>query len=107
MPGCEFYEEVKPMKVSFTVDFSAAWKLLMRGGAAKVKTHACNCCSESSDELDQFKTNDNRCPYCIENNKSECVRQEMNDAKNIKVMHRCVISITNKNDVDNYAYNRL
>ena len=38
MPACGSYDEIKPMKTSFPVDLSVAWKLLMRGGAAKVKT---------------------------------------------------------------------
>ena len=55
MPACSSYDEIKPMKVSFPVDLSAAWKFLMRGGAVQVKIYPYHCCSISSDELAQFK----------------------------------------------------
>ena len=44
-PACASRAELKPMKVPFPVDLSAAWKLLIRCGAAKIKTCPCHCCS--------------------------------------------------------------
>ena len=37
MLACGSHDEIKPMKVSFAVDLSAAWKLLTRSDAAKIK----------------------------------------------------------------------
>ena len=73
----------------------------MRGGAAKIKTYPCHCCSISSDELAHFKTNNNRCACCIEQNNKCCGCWEMNDGRNTEVMRRHVINVVNDDQVEN------
>ena len=73
----------------------------MHGSTAKIKIYPCYYCSISSDELVHFKTNNNRCTYCIEQNNLQCVYWEISNSKNIEVMHRHIINIINDNQVEN------
>lgn len=43
--------EYQPLNVCINCDLSAAWKGLMKGGAAKIKFLPCHCCDTTSDEL--------------------------------------------------------
>lgn len=52
-----FGKAIRKIKISNLLDLSATWKLLLKGGAAKVAKIPCHYCSTQSDELASFKTN--------------------------------------------------
>ena len=58
LPFCSCGLKTRTMQVKVTADSSATYDFLMRGGACKIATFLCHCCSVKSNDLAHFKVED-------------------------------------------------
>ena len=60
--NCKNIPDIKPLNITSTNDMSATWKMLGKGGTAKVKEFFCHCCDCTSAEI--AHNNQAMCEFC-------------------------------------------
>ena len=64
-------------------DESSFWKVLKRGGAAKVRTYFCRCCACRSDIIEKPKAGALVCDKCRDSGNSQCFHWDVGDAETL------------------------
>ena len=70
------FPQYKPIQLSLPTDKSATWKIINKGGAAKVKIFFCHCCDTTSEKI--HHPNNAKCSTCVSyNNNWNCYHKSM------------------------------
>ena len=84
--------KIKPVKISSTNDMSATWKMIGKGGTAKVKEFFCHCCDCTLNEISH--DNPTKCEFC-----TDFIEQNPVWLDNWKCYHQQIITSKYKDEI--------